>query len=534
MNFTEALGWTLLHFVWQGALIAIFLAVALATLRNASANVRYATSCGAMLLMLLSAATTFILLADRANPQNAPAVGGFSVRPWIAAPVATRITTLPGSMDYLPVLVWVWFGGVIALSIRSLGGWAWAERLARRYTWAAEPVWEQKFAALAARLSISKPVRLAVSALVQVPSVVGWVRPIVVVPAAMLSGLTTEHIEAVLAHELAHVRRFDYLVNLLQTAAETLLFYHPGLWWVSGRIRLERENCCDDFAVEICGNTVTYVRALTELERMRQPTPRLAMAATGGSLLDRIQRLLRRNQTAPVMPPGWIASLGILALLCAAVIARNAPAQQTQPEALDVSAVARRKADALVPTQIAQADPQTGGQKTAPQQPVAPKAPEQNVPTGQPNPRDKGSGSWLEEIQSEGYRNLTVDQLISLKIHSVSGEYIRQMREAGFQLTADQLVSFRIHGVTSEFVRQLQQAGFQNPRPDDVINLKIHGADPAWIRQIQSLGFPDLSIDRIVELRIHGITPEFIQEARKRFPNISLDQLIQLKQLGIL
>jgi hypothetical protein len=226
-----------------------------------------------------------------------------------------------------------------------------------------------------------------------------------------------------------------------------------------------------------------------------------------------------------VMPAGWIASLAILALLCVAVIARNAPAQQAKPESPEVSPA---------PARIAQADTQKGDQKTAPRQPAAQTDAEQNGTARQTNSSEKGSGSWLEEIQSEGYRNLTVDQLISLKIHGVSGEYIRQMREAGFQLTADQMVSFRIHGITSEFVRQLQQAGFQNPRPDDVISLKIHGADPAWIRQIQSLGLSGLSIDRIVELRIHGITPEFIQEARKRFPNITLDQLIQLKQLGIL
>jgi beta-lactamase regulating signal transducer with metallopeptidase domain len=536
MNFMDALGWTLVHFLWQGALIAILLLGALAILRDASANVRYTTSCSAMLLMVLSAVTTFVVLALRANEPHMPAGAGLAVplAHWVAPRDGTSIATLPTSINYLPMVVWAWFGGVVALSVRSLGGWAVAERLASRHTWPAEAVWDQKFAALAARLSISKPVKLAMSALVRVPSVVGWVRPIVLLPAAMLAGLTTEQIEAILAHELAHVRRCDYLVNLLQTAAETLLFYHPALWWISGRIRIERENCCDDLAVEICGSTVTYVQALTELEQMRQPTLSLALAATGGSLLDRVQRLLRRNQTAPVMPAGWIASLGILIALSSAVIARNAPTQQAKPERPVVSAVATLKVDRPVYARIAQADTQKGGPKGTPDSTATQNNATQNVPTGQPNPREKSSGSWLEEIQAEGYRDLTVDQLISMKIHGVTAEYIRQMHTAGFQLTADQLVSFRIHGVSLEFVHQLQQAGFQNLRPDDVINLKIHGADPAWIRQIQSLGFPNVSVDKIVELRIHGITPEFIQEARKHFPNISLDQLIQLKQFGIL
>src|SRR5205814_4150217 len=124
----------------------------------------------------------------------------------------------------------------------------------------------------------------------QVPAVVGWVRPIVLVPASVFTGLTAEQIEALLAHELAHVRRHDYLINLLQTVTETLFFYHPAVWWVSRAIRNERENCCDDLAVEICGNTLAYVRALTDLEQMRQGMPRLAMAADGGSLLSRVQR----------------------------------------------------------------------------------------------------------------------------------------------------------------------------------------------------------------------------------------------------
>src|SRR6185295_8555391 len=133
-----------------------------------------------------------------------------------------------------------------------------------RQTWPAEMAWEESFAALAERLAITRPVRLAVSTLAQVPAVVGWLKPIVLVPAGVFAGMTAEQIEALLAHELAHVRRYDYLVNLVQTAAETLFFYHPAVWWVSRQIRTERENCCDDLAVEVSGNTLAYVQALTE------------------------------------------------------------------------------------------------------------------------------------------------------------------------------------------------------------------------------------------------------------------------------
>jgi beta-lactamase regulating signal transducer with metallopeptidase domain len=205
--------------------------------------------------------------------------------------------------------------------MRSLGGWAVAARFARRNTWAAETVWNDRFAALAHRLSISRPVRLAVSALAEVPAVVGWLRPIVLMPASIFMGLNAEQIEALLAHELAHVRRYDYLVNLLQTAAETLFFYHPAVWLVSRHIRNEREHCCDDLAVELCGNTLAYVRALTELEQMRHGAPRLAMAADGGSLLGRVQRLLRVKKNVSTPSSGWIAGIGIVAALLVAGVA---------------------------------------------------------------------------------------------------------------------------------------------------------------------------------------------------------------------
>ena len=508
MSLTHALGWTLLHFLWQGALLAVLLAGALVLLRNAGSRIRYAMSCAAMMLMLVSAAATFVELkfAGRPAHRSAPApvsvaysTGGRGVDGVSAASAAVA--------DYLPGLVWAWIGGVIALSIRSFGGWAVAERYARRHTWPAESVWEERFAALARRLHISKPVRLAVSALAQVPAVVGWARPIVLVPASVFTGLTAEQIEALLAHELAHVCRHDYLVNLLQTAAETLFFYHPAVWWVNRTIRNERENCCDDLAVEVSGSTLAYVQALTEVEQMRHGTPRLAMAAAGGSLLNRIQRLLRTKQTASPSPSALLASIGIAATLLVAGIVANGLAQRPEGAATVSQGPA----------------PATPG--SARPSPPAPKGVEEK----------KDSGGWLDEIQSEGYQGLNVDQLIALKVHGVNGEYIRQIRAAGLQLTADQLVAFRVHGVTADFINELKQVGLRDLKADDLVALRVHGADPPWIRQIQSLGYPNLSVDNVVALRVHGVTPAFIREAHSHgLKDVTLDQLIQLKQLGIL
>ena len=155
------------------------------------------------------------------------------------------------------------------LSLRLAAGWVIVERLRRRSTRAVSAALASRVARMARQLRVSRPVRALESAIVDVPTVVGWLRPVILLPASALAGLSPAQLEAVIAHELAHVRRHDYLVNLLQAVVETLLFYHPAVWWLSHRIRIERENCCDDLAVELCGDRVDYARALADLEELR-------------------------------------------------------------------------------------------------------------------------------------------------------------------------------------------------------------------------------------------------------------------------
>ena len=145
---------------------------------------------------------------------------------------------------------------------------------------------------LCERMRISRPVRLLESALIQVPTAIGWLRPVVLLPASALTGLTPSQLEMIVAHELAHIRSHDYLFNLIQTVIEILFFYHPAVWWIGNRVRVERENCCDDLAVAVCGDPVTYAHALTKMEQLRSVSPQLAMAVNNGSLLHRIRRIV--------------------------------------------------------------------------------------------------------------------------------------------------------------------------------------------------------------------------------------------------
>jgi beta-lactamase regulating signal transducer with metallopeptidase domain len=217
-----------------------------------------------------------------------------------------------------PLLAMAWLLGVVFFSARLTRSCWWVRSLRIRDNEPLEESWTETLNDLRGRLGVSRPVRLLKSALVEVPTVIGWFRPVILLPAATLSGLTPGQLEAILAHELAHVRRHDYVVNAFQCLVETLMFYHPVAWWISRCIREERENCCDDLVITVCGDHLAYARALTTMEGLRGELPELAFAASGGSLLNRIRRLLgvsSESGSASIRQLSGLALLGIGLLL---------------------------------------------------------------------------------------------------------------------------------------------------------------------------------------------------------------------------
>ncbi|MBO2011459.1 M56 family metallopeptidase [Hymenobacter negativus] len=370
---TRALGWTLLHSLWQGALVAAVLAGALLLLRRQRAEVRYVASAGALGMVVALAGITFGLYfnstAEKAPRLGSGAVlteqsGGLkqadaaktstaTVAKKAVVVTASQANTLPQSHavaaspaapatqkaalnwltaglqyfdKHLPLLVVAWLLGLLAMSLRMLGGLLYVQRLRNYRVRPLSAAWQERLAALAARSGVRRPVALLESALVQVPLVVGHWRPVILLPLGTVAGLTPAYLEAILAHELAHVLRRDYLVNLLQTVAEVLFFYHPAVWFVANCVRTERENCCDDTATALVGgDSMRLARALTALAEWSHsavvPTaPRLALAAMGkrGALLNRVRRLVQRRPAAPTLAEGIMASalvLGGLGLL---------------------------------------------------------------------------------------------------------------------------------------------------------------------------------------------------------------------------
>ena len=233
------------------------------------------------------------------HPKYSPGRFHHAVATTAALPASVRATvSTVQPTQFLLWVVMVWLAGAVVFWVRLAGGWVVAARMRSVLVRRAPPEWQEILRKLGARIGLSRPVRLLVSALVQAPTVVGWLRPVVLVPVGALGGLPAEHLEALLLHELAHIRRHDYLVNILQSVAEALLFYHPAVWWVSGHIRAERELCCDDVAVSVSGDALTYARALAQLESYRPAHLSAAVAANGGSLADRIARLLGQSRPA--------------------------------------------------------------------------------------------------------------------------------------------------------------------------------------------------------------------------------------------
>jgi uncharacterized protein (TIGR03435 family) len=340
----ERLGWTLVHFLWQGVLIAALYAIVRRWIANSPRpNTRYLFACAALAAMMAAPLVTWGLM----SPSDAAAVSTHLTDrvPFAASAAATTLRVSIGRTDsgvqaahFLPWVVAIWLVGAIALWTRLVGGWIVAARIRSTLVRPAPLEWQQRLSRLKTRVRVTRPVSLLISALVQVPAVVGWLRPVVLVPIGALAGLPSEQVEALLIHELAHIRRHDYLVNILQSITEALLFYHPAVWWVSGHIRTERELCCDDIAVSLSGDALTYALALADLESSRPAHLHGAVAANGGSLADRIARLLGQSRPVSRTLSGPGAVVSAILLLVAAY---GMFAQSSDSPRFDVASIKR-------------------------------------------------------------------------------------------------------------------------------------------------------------------------------------------------
>jgi beta-lactamase regulating signal transducer with metallopeptidase domain len=522
----QSLGWALLHFLWQGTALAALAAAAMSVIRRPS--VRYAIGLFVLALMLLSPVATFsfhsrqhAVQAGQTTSTPLAAAAGPIARGSTAASGATAWTratrSLDKSLDAFPWLVEAWLIGVALLSLRSLGGFILLERERRRKSeTVADHILEVCYE-LQNQLGIKGAIQYCESAFLQAPAVIGWFRPIVFLPLSALTGLSDEQLRMVIAHELAHIQRFDAFVNVFQVCAETLLFYHPAVWWLNKRIRAERELCCDETAVAVCGNAVEYARALALMEEWRS-APVLAMAANRGPLSERVLHLLGLHSSRAGMRKVGFA--GSIVFLATALVAGNALFGIAYPKPIYANTASIRH---ILHSALPQAQPQ---------QPAAtPAAKPSAAQTPRPDTKPMSAQSYIDGMKSAGLDDLSADSLIALKVQDVTPEYVRGMHELGLHPDADTLVGMKVQGVTPEYVKGLRSLGF-NPDADEIIGMKVQGVTPEYVQGLKEAGI-SADADQIVGMKVQGVTPEYVRELQALGLKVDADDVVGLKVQGV-
>ena len=283
-----------------------------------------------------------------------------------------------------------------------------------------------------------------------------------------LTGLSREQLELVVAHELAHIQRLDPFVNVFQVVVESLLFYHPAVWWLNRRIRAEREHCCDDAAISLCGNALEYARALTLMEEWRS-VPVLAMAANRSPLTERILRVLGLRTLGAGMR--GIGITGSVVCLTAALVAGNALVGIAHARAV-ISGMA-------MSPQAAQAEPESPQEpKPSPARPASSAQPAATASSA------TTATSYIDAIKAAGMGDLTIDELVAMKIQGVTPEYVRELHEQGLHPDADTLLALRVQNVTVAYIQELRGLGL-NPDPDEIIALNVQNVNADYVRGLK-------------------------------------------------
>ncbi len=580
----QALGWALLHLLWQATIVAGILAAVLAILPRRSASTRYIASISALALVFALFVATAIRAYDPAVEAIAPtktAAEAMSLQPAnlpvLIAAIATDgwrerfMSGVATARQSLPSVVGIWLAGVILLSARLLLSWVRANHLMQRNAVEASEHWQRAAARISEALGLKRAVRLLESAAIEVPSVIGSLRPVILLPASTLTGLTPEQIEMVLAHELAHIRRHDFFVNLLQAFVETLMFYHPAVWWMSRRVRIERENCCDDLAVAVCGNPLQYARALTRLEELRDSGLAVAVAANGGSLLERIRRLATDRAESTGLTSRWAAAAAMLSIVVLALAVPSLPALAQREEKVDATPsvssidvidehdgtpIAVNVEPVLASDIDIDIDTDLEGNLEPPEPPevdldipididldeftpmpmIAPVAPMSPVPPTPrpaiaprampvPSPRPPRAPAPPAPFAIAGNHGFAFD--------FEGDEGSDRELGANGKLTVDELITLRATGVTPEYVNTMRQI-FPGLSLRGVTGMGSVGVTPEFVREMRSAGINLDSPRDATSLKAVGVSPEYVKEMRSAgFEVKTARDATSLKAVGV-
>ena len=560
----RALCWTLLHSLWQGLILAVLAGTILVLTKRASASLRYNLLCCGLILFLVGSGVTFYFQLQAAGgipegplakAQPGLVTGGGadhlgnpsainSIQPSTPA-IRNAIGSLVGYFNtHAALIVLVWFIIFLARFVRLLSGVVYAQRIRYYQTRPAPGEWQDRLDQLIRKLRISRPVVLLESTLIKVPVVIGFLKPAVLVPIGMLAQLPADQVESILLHELAHIRRRDYLFNLVQHIVDTLFFFNPALIWISSLIRTERENCCDDIAIRETRSRRRLIEALVSFHEYRQREGEFAVAFAGNKenqVVRRVKRIVHKTNHS--LNAGERAVLmGILLVLCAAFVTVNHSHQKpgaakelavTTPTAAAHTPSAIPKTIRLAPPVVADTTIK-GLTKPKAHQPKPEKPAVANDGSSTDGSPTDGSADTTGATYL-GYRNISLDKLILMKEHGVTADYILSFRKMGYpDITPDQAIELRDHGVTVEYIREFRKMGFRDISLGTARRLRDHGVTTEFISQLNDVGFSHISLDKAQELRDHGITAEYIAACKRRFGKLfELNDYIKLRDAGI-
>ncbi len=324
----NAMGWTIIHSVWQGLVVALLLFIFLNSFKKTTAQAKYRVATLALVLTFGLALTTFCLLWQPPSSQTMVSLDqsvGESDLMWISnsekqlSSTASKYQMLIQFInENINTIVWAWMAGVVIFTLRLLGAMTYLQKLKREAQLPDSDHWQEILNEMIDRLNFKKPILLLTSTTINVPVALGYLKPVILFPVGILNQLSVEEAESILAHECAHIIRNDYLLNIIQSIIEALLYFNPGVWWISDFIRRERENSCDDIALRVSGNQMAYAKALVALQEYEMNAPKLAMGLSNNKyrLLNRIQRILQQPQKNVSTMEKVIASI----LLCCFVL----------------------------------------------------------------------------------------------------------------------------------------------------------------------------------------------------------------------
>jgi len=448
-----ALGWMVLHVLWQATLIGVVAGLVLVAMRRGPARRRYWMANIARATILLAALGTFIYYFFGSMPN--PAAAGLATENARIAdapvPVIHTAQITPGtptpesttSVDYfnrhLPAIVALWFLGMSLFLLRLLGNIGYTYYLKTHLNFQTDPYWQELLDQLVQKSGFSKAIRLVESALVHTPMVAGHLKPVILFPIGMINRLDPREAEAILAHELAHILRHNYLFNILQSIVETLFYFHPAVWWLSGTIRQEREIAADDDAIRMTGNPMQYAKALVLVQDMARMPASFSPAFSGprkNRLLNRIQHVLNVQQSKNLAMEKFIGTCGILLIIIGIAYA------QTTPPAKE-------------PGRVAHPASTTEGR----------------------------SGAWQGTLQNDSVCMSLVSRTAQSSwmngaIHEVTAAGVQEFGKLGFsKITLDEAISLKIHEITPEFIQRMRDKGFNDLPLEEYIQLKIQYGD---------------------------------------------------------